>query len=305
MATLKSYDEIYARKMKQANKDPNEDPIGDPPVGGSSDDNMNISKYEYENMRSTINKLQNDLKATEGRVIPTQQSNASMEQAMRMMEQQHQAELEDLRNQLKAYQDKEESEKAQFTADEVINSLTEEERDMFDEDQLKVFAKMTATMASRSSSSANIENTVSSIMQKRELDKVEAYRNELLGDKSRPTSKILQMSNDPAFQAWALDNYDVKTSISNFLSARTMKEVDDSAKHLVKRINDYQTQRPNNQDAVTTAINSAMARRGNNQRSQLTEAEVKERMNQLKMLSRSKSPADRDKAKALYNELNS
>lgn len=332
MATrIKSMEELYAERMaRKKNSNPEqaeapEEPQVQPdtpdtpaedtaqePEAPRSQKMVQLSEDEYNMLNSNITKLQNDLKSMEGRLGPTQRRSDSMEKIISAMEEKHRNEVSALEERIRAFEAENENMSQKNAVEEVLSSLSDEEKELFDEQQLNAFGKIVSKMIAKNNPRNSIESTVKTILDRKEEDRINNYRNDILENPDRETSVILQIASDPRFQDWAQNNYDVRIAVNNLLTAKTIRDIDESAKHLVKRIKNYREEtnaaaKPTDvkTDAVTASLSNAMNRRSVTERGKPDEAEVKAKFAKLRDLSRSRSPADRAKAQALYSELNS
>ena len=330
MATkIKTMDEIYEARMKRQGKTPEDDPLQSPaptqqaePNDADYDDEpsdpapsepaktVSVPEDKYNELTNELNKLRNDMKSMEGRLGPTQRQNASMEKIIASMEEKHRNEVSVLEERLKAFEAEREAMSQKSAFEEAMADLSDEERELFDEQQLNALGKLMSRVAAKNNPRGSVEAQVKAILDKREEDRINNYRNDVLENPNKDTSIILQTASDPKFQEWAQENYDVRIAVNNLLTAKTIRDIDESAKHLVKRIKNFRdetqkgTKTEVKTDATTVSLQNAMNRRSVSERGKPNEAETAAKLKQLRELSRSRSPADRAKAQALYSELN-
>ena len=248
-------------------------------------------------LRRQLAKLQADLAAANNRAAPEQQRAQEMrdlwqasERARIEAEQRAQQQIEALQAQLDA----------QRPAFDIRNVLSEEEISVFDESTLSAIVKISESIAKASVPKIDARSEALKVLEERDAAKVINYRNKVLNDPTRGLHQLSQLAHDPAFQAWSQeDDNDMESVVTSLLNAKSTEEVDRFAKIVAKRITKFK-ERTSPPTDTRTSLGNGMRRSG---KPRMTEAEVNAKLKEATQLSRSRNPADREKAQRILNDL--
>lgn len=269
----------------------------DDDAGGDDDAGNNGGDNPTGLLLDRIRQLEADLSAANNRAAPEQQRAQEMrdlwqasERERQRIEQEAAARIEALEAQLNAAQ-------PAFNVDSV---LTDEDRERFDPETLKVITKIAEGIAKAHTPKVDVRGETLRTLQEQEQNRVNEYRKKVLTDPTRGLHQLAQLSRDPAFQAWAADeDNDMESVVTSLLNAKSTEEIDRFAKIVAKRINRFK-ERNNKPTDARTSLANGMRREG---KPRLTEAEVNAKLKEATRLSRSRNPADRQKAQQILNEL--
>lgn len=273
------------------------DPPADPPADLPADLPPNPAvdeSTELENLRQQYSALK-------GRLAPTQQQLEEYrrlydsERTLREQEKQTlQAELDRL---------KEEAEAKEFNP---MEYLSEEERELFDEESISVMAKVAQAAARAAAPQVDVRNEIKQVQQELAAQKVVDYRNQILNDPARGLTSLPQLAHDPEFTDWLGQegNEEVEPLIRSLFQAQTTQDIDRMGKAVAKRLATYQgsavhASSPSRQTDARTSLDRAAQRRPRS----MSNGDIEQKLNEAKQLARSRNPADRKRAEEIINSL--
>lgn len=238
--------------------------------------------------------------ALQGRLTPSQQKYEQYRQmyeaeqsARSQIESKYSQEINELRKQL-------DSRNADFDLKEV---LSEEDLEMFDEDTLEVYKRIAAEVAKRSM--PDVESKLNEAFNRREMQSVNDYRNELIQDYRRPLSQLMTLRSNDKFNEWRAqpDNETFDPLVNSFLQATSKQEVDRLAKAVERQLAKF-TSGPSKTASGSTDARTSLDRANQRRPKKMSERDLQDKIEEAKRLVRSKSKAQRMKAKAILDKLN-
>lgn len=283
--------------QREEEEDDDDDDNGDGGEGGGSNDGNDGDVDDPAELRRQLAKLQTDLAAANNRAAPEQQRAQEMrdlwqasERARLEAEENARARIEELQAQLDA----------QRPAFNVRDVLSEDEISVFDENTLNAIIKISEGIAKSAVPKVDPRAAALQVLEEREMNKVINYRNKVLNDPTRGLHQLGQLAHDPAFQAWSNEeDNDMESVVTSLLNAKSTEDVDRFAKIVAKRIVKFK-ERTSPPTDTRTSLGNGMRRSG---KPRMTEAEVNAKLKEATQLSRSRNPADREKAQRILNEL--
>lgn len=291
--------------------DPPQPAETDPDPAPANDDNdpqddPRRPQDDDDDVRQELARLRNQLAAMQGRVVPEQQKSAALENTLAQERQRYENSLREMQRMLDEANAKIEAQRMKDFSIEDL--LSDEEREAVDPTMLEIMKKVTMEAAKRMAPKQDVESLIESSLSKRETQRINDYRNDLLDNPKSPVAQLTMLSQNDRFREWVKDNVDVEYSISAFLGGRTTKEIDRAAAALGKRINDYfdQTRSKNSRiqktDAVTASLQSAMRREPVNKETQ-SRQEFDEINRRIRQLSRTSGGRNSEEMKRLLSSL--
>lgn len=280
----------------------------EPVVMDGQDDDAYVEDEQVstgnEELLDQIAHLQQQLAATQGRVVPEQRRADEFRQYYETERQARERETRERDEQIAALKEQLEESSAQSSLDEL---LTPEEREYMDPTQLAIFTKIADAAAKRRAPRVNVKAEALAALAEREAQAVEEHRTEVLTDPSRGVSSLSVLAHDPAFQAWLAkeENDDFDLQVNSMLQARSVKEIDQRARAVARRIAKFKEQSKTRTPATSRptdprqSLTAAMQRRPQ----KVTDVEMNSKLAEATRLSRSRNPADRAKAKALLDSI--
>jgi hypothetical protein len=293
-------------KLARAGLNPDGTPMGAAPNPNDDDDDDDDNDQQQQRQSSPpddataqeIADLRRQLAAAQGRVAPTQQS---LEEYRRLWEGERAARTQretELTQQIEALRQAQEQRETSQSVEEL---LTDEEKRDIDPLVLQAMTKIASAMAERRLPKTDVRASTLQVLEEREAQRVQNYRNTVMTDPTRGLHQLSQLAFDPEFIAWSReDDNDVESVVTSLLSSKSTEDVDRYAKIVAKRITKFRNRNKGQTTDVRTSLGSHM-RRGEPQR--LTDAEVKRKLDEAKNLSRSPRLADRQKAQQILSEL--
>lgn len=188
----------------------------------------------------------------------------------------------------------------------VEDLLTEDEREYFDPEQLKVMTKVADAIAKSRMPKTDVRNETLKVLQEREENQIQQYREEVLSDPQRGLADLSTLANDPSFQEWLTqeENDDFDPLVNSFLNARSTKEIDRLGRAIGRRVAKYKEgkRKPKNKKEADPGSPSAAG--GLQRRPQEPgKEEMNNKLAEAKRLSRSRKPEDQKKAKEILDSL--
>lgn len=291
------------RKLARAGFNEQGEPLSPPPEDGGDEVEPEhedpAAKYEQE-----LQALRDQLSAANGRVGPTQaeledyrRANADLRARLTEKEASYQQEL----NRLKA-------EMERTTPLTPADVLSEEEAADLDPSLLNAVMKLADAVAKKRIPQVDVRSETLKLLQEREHNKVQEYRNRVLTDPTRGLHQLAQLTQDQAFQRWSSeDDNDMEGPVRMLLAADSTEEIDRYQRIIARRIERFkaaqkeQASRHNGSPAdASTRLATGMRR---NPDKPLTDAETEKKLNEARRLSRSASREDRRKAQAIIDSL--
>lgn len=298
--------EMERRRLARAGLNPDGTPMNPAARQPAADDDFEIDDDddnrggEPDDRDREIEELRAQLQAANGRAGPVQQQ---LSDYQRMWDEERRArerERTEMQQQIETLQGQLNERSTQITVEDLI---AEEDRGDFDPKLLQLIVKTADKIAQARAPKIDARAEALAVIEQRETDRVKLYRQRVLTDPARGLHELGTLAYDPKFQEWAKeDDNDVDSVVNSLLHATSTEEVDRYAKIVAKRLAKFKESKggkPRDPDA-----NSRLAghmRRG--PKAKLTEAEVKEKFNEAKRLSRSSNPADRKRAQELLDEI--
>lgn len=262
----------------------NFDPAGDRPGGGDP-------------TAAEIAELRRQMAALQGRVAPAQRDAEDFKRLWQSEQQARTLERQQLQERIETLEQQNQARQEQLSIDSL---LTEEEKRDIDPLVLQAITKIASAAAKSQIPKVDAKASVLEVLEQRERDRVVMHRANVLNDPTRGLHHLAQLAYDPAFIAWSQeDENDVDSVVSSLMNAKSTEEVDRYAKIVSKRIATFRAKSQQPQDARTNL--GQHMRRGEAPR--MTQAEMTAKLNEAKQLSRSSSPADRARAKAIFDSL--
>lgn len=275
--------------------DGGQDPEGQEDDGGVDDA---LTKAEQQ-----IAELRHQMAALQGRLTPAQQQSEEYRRMYQEENRTRQSERQELEDRINALTDKLDEVSASTTIEDL---LTEEERDMFDPEQLSVFAKIADGIAKRRVPKVDVRAETLKILEERKAQEVRGYRDEFLSDPQRGLSDLGILADTPDFRKWLAqeENDDFDPLVNSFLVAKTPKEIDRLGKAISRRVAKFKEGRK--KPAVDRKSDAQTSHTGRFQRrpQAKTELEMKSSLIEAKRLSRSRDPEDRKRAREILDSLN-
>lgn len=286
---MQTLEEIEARKMKQAqSKEPQKD---DTPPQDDPAPQDDYAKQEIEQLRQQMAALQ-------GRLTPMQQQSEEFRRLYNDEHNQRKQEREAMQKEVEALQARLEESRATSNIEDL---LSEEERDLFDPDQLKAFAKVADSVAKRRMPKIDVEAEVNRMLKQREMDDVKQFREQLLSDPQRGLADLSTLAVDSNFQTWVAqeDNDDFDPLVSSFLGASSRDEVSRLGKALARRVARYKENRGKPRQPDTDTRTNSLQRNP----PEPSQQEMNAKLAEAKRLSRSRSKTDQTKAQKILDSL--
>lgn len=251
-------------------------------------------------LRTQVQQLQSQLAALQGRVAPAQRDADSFKQLWQTEKDARAREAQQLQEQIDALQTQ--LSEREETVD-ITSFLTDDEKKDIDPVVLSAIEKIAKGIAKQTAPKpVNVRGETLAVLEEREKKAVNDHRSKVMNDPTRGLHQLAQLAYDPAFIAWSKEeDNDVESVVTSLLNAKSTEEVDRYAKIVAKRITSFKT-RDKGEPApnARTSMGQHM-RRG--EKPQMTEAERSAKFNEAKNLSRSRNPADRQKAQQILNSL--
>jgi hypothetical protein len=304
-----------ARKLALAGFNPDGTPMDDGGgAGGANDDDDDDDRGgnddpdnddgrgagdtgDEPSLREQIKALQRQLEAANGRAAPSQQQAAEYQTLWQKSETARLAREQELNQQIDALRAQLESANNTFDPAEV---LTPEEIEAIEPSLLSTVVKLADSIAKRRAPKLDVRSEALRVVEEREAKKVENYRAQVLNDPARGLHQLGALTHDPEFIAWVKeDENDIDSVVNSLLNAKSTEEVDRYAKIVSKRIVKFKERNKRPADPKT-GLGGHMRREP---KPKLTEAETQAKLNEAKALSRSRNPADRQRAQQMLNSL--
>lgn len=244
-----------------------------------------------------IRKLEADLASANNRAAPEQQRAQEMRDLWQASERERQRIEQEANERIATLEAQLNAARPAFDIDSV---LSDEDRERFDPETLKVIVKIADGMVKASVPKIDVRSETLRTLQEQEQNRVNEYRKKVLTDPTKGLQQLSQLSRDPAFQEWAAEeDNDMESVVTSLLNAKSTEEIDRFAKIVAKRINRFKDRNNKPTDARPSLANG-MRREG---KPRLTEAEINAKLKEATRLSRSRNPADRQKAQQILNNL--
>ena len=298
MPKIKSYEEIEARKMRQAQAQEAQSEDEETLQEGVEDDpSMADGTDELSEAREQIAQLQQQMSALQGRLTPMQQQNEEYRRLYASEHEQRERERQELESRLAEAQSKLEQADAQL---DFRSILSEEERELFDEEQLSAFSKIASSIAKRHAPKVDVRGETLRVLDEQRQKAVADHRDSLLRDPQRGLADLSTLANDRKFQTWIGqdENADFDSLVSSFLNATTEREVDQLGKALARRVAKFKESNPGRKPDSKTRT-----RRMQRQPAERSEEEMRGQLMEAKRLARSSNAKDREKAKEILDAL--
>lgn len=264
----------------------------------TTETNSEPNPYEEE-----INRLRQQLAATQGRVAPEQQRAEEYRQMAEAEQRARQAEARQLQEEIAALREQLEEKQSEVN---VVELLSDDERDMFDPVQLTAIAKIADELAKRRAPRIDARAEALAAIRERERQQIEDYRNRALTDPARGVSSLSILAHDPEFQAWLdkEENDDFDVLVNSMLQADTKEVIDRRVKAVAKRIAAFKQQGKTQKAAPRPtdpqqSLNSAMQRRPR----RMSDEETNRKIAEASRLARSRNAADRARAQQILDSI--
>lgn len=285
---MKTLEEIEARKMRQAQaQSPEDPPEEDPPE----------EPDELQQAQAEIDRLQQQMAALQGRLTPAQQQGDEFRRLYQESERERDREREELNAQIQELRE------SLDTPTNYEELLTEEEREFFDENQLRAIGKIADSIAKRRTPKIDVRQETLKVLEERNAQEVVSYRDSFLSSPDRGLGDLAVLANDPRFQKWIAqeENDDFDPLVNSFLAARSKSEVDRLGKALARRVSRYKAESSKGRkpDANTQSRTGNLQRRPVHQSNE----ELRKKTAEATRLARSRSPSDRAKAREILSSL--
>lgn len=265
-------------------------------------DDGNQHAVEDERDRE-IAALRQQLDAANGRAAPAQRQSEEFRRLYDEERRSREHDRNELNRQVAMLQ-------AQLNARQVETSLDEllspEEREVIDPMQLEIIKKVASAVVNTAAPKVDVQAETAKYLQKREAEKIQRYREDLLTDPRKGLTTLAALAEDPKFISWTSEegNEDFDPLVRSMLTATTESEIDRYAKAVAKRVAKYNESRNTTHTGTRstdarTSLNRAMQRRPR----QLSNDEMGDKLAQAKQLARSRNPADRKKAQDILNSI--
>lgn len=310
MQTLEEIEARHLRRASKADDQTNQPTEGDLPdddeTENPDDDDDDDDTGEPDDLTAAQDELaalKHQMAALQGRLTPAQQQGDEYrrlyqeEQSTRTRErQQLEAKLQELTGKMEEMQ----------TSSNLEDLLSEEERDLFDSDQLKAVAKIADTIAKRRIPNVDVRAATLQVLEERKAQEVKAYRDDYLTDTSRGLSDLSTLASTPKFQEWlnGEDNDDFDPLVNSFLSAKSEKEIDRLGKAIARRVAKFKESRgkpaASRKPDATTSRTSKLQRRPQAPSNE----EMKSQLAEAKRLARSRNADDQKRAREILDSLN-
>ena len=265
-------------------------------------DNGNQHAVEDERDRE-IAALRQQLDAANGRAAPAQRQS---EEFRRLYDEERRSREHDrmeLNRQVAMLQEQLNARQVETSLDEL---LSPEEREVIDPMQLEIIKKVASAVVNTAAPKVDVQAETAKYLQKREAEKIQRYREDLLTDPRKGLTTLAALAEDPKFISWTSEegNEDFDPLVRSMLTATTESEIDRYAKAVAKRVAKYNESRNTTHTGTRstdarTSLNRAMQRRPR----QLSNDEMGDKLAQAKQLARSRNPADRKKAQDILNSI--
>lgn len=266
----------------------------------ADDGNQQAAKDERD---LEIAALRQQLDAANGRAAPAQRQS---EEFRRLYEEERRSREHDrmeLNRQVAMLQEQLNARQVETSLDEL---LSPEEREIIDPMQLDIIKKVASAVVNTAAPKVDVQAETAKYLQKREAEKVQRYREDLLTDPRKGLTTLAALAEDPKFISWTSEegNEDFDPLVRSMLTATTESEIDRYAKAVAKRVAKYYESRNTTHTGTRstdarTSLNRAMQRRPR----QLSNDEMGDKLAQAKQLARSRNPADRKKAQDILNSI--
>lgn len=302
----KTLEEIEAVHAARAANKLGGQPAPQPEDGDLDDDlpldDSNPQPTEDPNpLEAELNKLRQQYSALQGRLTPAQQQ---MEEYRRLYETERtnrEAEAAKLQTELEELRAKMEEKKF-----DPANFLTEEERELFDDETINLVTKVATAAARAAAPAVDVRAEIERTQQELANKKIADYREQIINDPSKGLSSLHQLAHDPSFNAWLEQegNEDFEPLVRSMFQAQTTREIDRLGKAVAKRIAKYEggATEASTQSSPTdarTSLDRAAQRRPRS----LSNQQMEQKLNEAKQLARSRNPADRKRAQEIIDSL--
>ena len=265
-------------------------------------DNGNQHAVEDERDRE-IAALRQQLDAANGRAAPAQRQSEEFRRLYDEERRSREHDRNELNRQVAMLQEQLNARRVETSLDEL---LSPEEREVIDPMQLEIIKKVASAVVNTAAPKVDVQAETAKYLQKREAEKIQRYREDLLTDPRKGLTTLAALAEDPKFISWTSEegNEDFDPLVRSMLTATTESEIDRYAKAVAKRVAKYNESRNTTHTGTRstdarTSLNRAMQRRPR----QLSNDEMGDKLAQAKQLARSRNPADRKKAQDILNSI--
>lgn len=265
-------------------------------------DDGNQHAVEDERDRE-IAALRQQLDAANGRAAPAQRQSEEFRRLYDEERRSREHDRNELNRQVAMLQEQLNARQVETSLDEL---LSPEEREVIDPMQLDIIKKVASAVVNTAAPKVDVQAETAKYLQKREAEKIQRYREDLLTDPRKGLTTLAALAEDPKFISWTSEegNEDFDPLVRSMLTATTESEIDRYAKAVAKRVAKYNESRNTTHTGTRstdarTSLNRAMQRRPR----QLSNDEMGDKLAQAKQLARSRNPADRKKAQDILNSI--
>lgn len=265
-------------------------------------DDGNQHAVEDERDRE-IAALRQQLDAANGRAAPAQRQSEEFRRLYDEERRSREHDRNELNRQVAMLQEQLNARQVETSLDEL---LSPEEREVIDPMQLEIIKKVASAVVNTAAPKVDVQAETAKYLQKREAEKIQRYREDLLTDPRKGLTTLAALAEDPKFISWTSEegNEDFDPLVRSMLTATTESEIDRYAKAVAKRVAKYNESRNTTHTGTRstdarTSLNRAMQRRPR----QLSNDEMGDKLAQAKQLARSRNPADRKKAQDILNSI--
>lgn len=265
-------------------------------------DDGNRHAVEDERDRE-IAALRQQLDAANGRAAPAQRQSEEFRRLYDEERRSREHDRNELNRQVAMLQEQLNARRVETSLDEL---LSPEEREVIDPMQLEIIKKVASAVVNTAAPKVDVQAETAKYLQKREAEKIQRYREDLLTDPRKGLTTLAALAEDPKFISWTSEegNEDFDPLVRSMLTATTESEIDRYAKAVAKRVAKYNESRNTTHTGTRstdarTSLNRAMQRRPR----QLSNDEMGDKLAQAKQLARSRNPADRKKAQDILNSI--
>lgn len=300
MSNLRLAKEREAKKLRQHNLDEDGNPLENlqemqDEAQNEHDSGGDDSGYDEDR----VAELERQLQALHGRLAPAQRDTEQYRRLYQEEQALRQRELEDRQREIEALREQLEENNNQIDLTEI---LTDEEREEYDEHLINVIQKVADSVAKRRMPKINARAEALRALEEREAALVDAHRKQVLVDRSRGLHQLSELAYDPEFRKWSREgDNDIESVVNSLLKATSTDEVDRYAKIVSRRIAAYNSR--NKTQTPTDPRPSLGNQMRRNPQQRMSDAEVKQKLNEAKNLARSRNPADRKRAQEIINEV--
>lgn len=259
---------------------------------------------EGQDLREQIEQLQQELRATQGRVAPSQRQ---AEEMRRLWDTERESRERDRAESQRLIADMQSQLESRNIDQRLEDLISDDMRDSIDPEVLKAMIAVAKGAAEANRPNIDVDSVLDKKLKQRDADRVDQYRRRLLTDPKQGLSNLYVLADDPKFQAWTQqeENEGFDIMVNSLLNAKSTEEIDKYGKAISRRIERFKksSKKSNATKQSTDPKTSLESRMRRSTPRSLSNEEQHDAIKRAKALSRSTSKADHVKAQEILNSL--